>query len=278
MKAPAYPQSVCIQQSNHTLPPWALPADPCCRRPVALTIGGLPPEDLPGPRHPHHFGYLSRGWPVWDSGTLLLPPDGSPIDFKSSSLPSAFPLFARRLSLQGGWGQVGHGAFTSGCSAVGREPGSQALPGWGWAGPEDKGHFLHPLSNAPDSWWGDSLLGYWRPGKPVWLTLQVPHAPRGSSGSPGQTHANCPGTTALEPSGTPFSAASTPGKGAKAWDPCTWLGGVPPLPRPARCPFFSSSLPSWMGRGLLRVSSGERTPASCCGQRLGPGHCLEHPP
>lgn len=97
---------------------------------------------------------------------------------------------------------MGRGAFTSGCSAMGREPGSQALPGRGWAGAEDKGHFLHPLGNAPDSWWGDPLLGYWRPGKPVWLTLQVPHAPRGSSGSPGQTPANCPGTTALEPSGT----------------------------------------------------------------------------
>lgn len=157
-----------------------------------------------------------------------------------------------------------------------RKPG---LTRMGWAGPEDKGHFLHPLSNAPDSWWGDPLLGYWRPGKPVWLTLQVPHAPRGSSGSPGQTHANCPGTTALEPSGTPFSAASTPGKGAKALGSLHMVGGgVPPLPRPARCPFSSSSLPSWMGRGLLRASSGERTPASCCGQRLGPGHCLEHPP
>lgn len=120
---------------------------------------------------------------------------------------------------------MGRGAFTSGCSAVGREPGSQALPGWGWAGPEDKGHFLHPLSNAPDSWWGDPLLGYWRPGKPVWLTLQVPHAPRGSSGSPGQTHANCPGTRALEPSGTPFSAASTPGKGAKALGSLRMVGG-----------------------------------------------------
>lgn len=217
---------------------------------------------------------MSRGWPVWDPATS---PDGSPMDFRSSSLPSAFPLFARRLSFQGGWGQGGRGPSLLGAQQW--EENQEARPYQDGVG---LGLKTKATSCTP------SAMPQTAVGRPAFGVLATRKA---SVANP--AGASCPQGFFGQPRANPRQLPWDHGPGA-VWHTlfrCLHprkrsqsLGipehgwGVPPLPGPALCPFSTSSLPSWMGRGLLRASSGERTPASCCGQRLGPGHCLEHPP
>lgn len=178
VKAPAYPLPVCTQQSTSLWTPHPAPQtllhEACCAN------GSWPPNQGPGWAlntpiilATEKWGFTCPGGgqgPVSFQGpcrclllmAVLLISDASPAELVPTFCQKAPPPGRGQAGRQAGPPLLGAQQW--------REPGSQASPGWGWAGPEDEGHFLLPLRKAHTGW-GDTPLGSWQPGKLMWLTL-----------------------------------------------------------------------------------------------------------